>query len=158
MILTDIDDIRHTGVIVLRPNNSWSWRANVLFLTAFMVLSLIISTGFLMAGAWVVLPFSLLEIIVVGSCIYYSVNQCSRQEVITVTDHEVKIEAGVRKPNNNQTFQRAWAKFLVQKAQRPSEGPVLSIRSHGKTTEIGSFLNRRDKEDLVSQLRRIVPR
>ena len=93
MILTDIDDMRHTGVIVLRPNNSWSWRANVLFLTAFMVLSLVISTGFLMAGAWVILPFSLLEIIIVGSCIYYSVNQCSRQEVITVTDHEVKIEA-----------------------------------------------------------------
>ncbi len=158
MILTDIDDSTNTGVIVLRPNNSWSWRANVLFLSVFMAVSLTIATGFLIAGAWVILPFSLLEITVVGACIHYCVRQCSRQEVITVTDHEVTIEAGVSKPDNQKTFQRAWAKFFVHKPRRPWENPTLSIRSHGQTTEIGSFLNRRDKEDLVSQLRRIVPR
>ena len=157
MILTEIDDATNTGVIVLRPNKSWSWHANIVFLCVFMAISLAISTGFLLAGAWLILPFSILEISFVSACLYYCVRQCSRQEVITVSNHEVIIEAGVSRPNNQKTFQRAWAKFFVQKPQRPWETTKLSIRSHGQSTEIGSFLNRTDKEDLVSQLRRVVP-
>ena len=158
MVLTDIDDTTNTGVIVLRPNSSWSWRANVVFLSAFMGLSLIIGIGFLLAGAWVVMPYSLLEITVVGFCIHYCVKQCSRQEVITVTDHEVMIETGIRQPTDSQRFNRMWAKFFVQKPTRPWESMTLSIRSHGIETEIGSFLSPDDKDDLVSQLKRVVPR
>ena len=157
MVLTEIDDATNTGVIVLRPNKSWSWRANILFLCVFVAISLTISTGFLFVGAWLILPFSILEISFVSACLYYCVRQCSRQEVITVSNHEVIVEAGVKEPNNQKTFQRAWAKFFVQKPQRPWESLTLSIRSHGQTTEIGSFLNRTDKENLVSQLRRVVP-
>lgn len=157
MVLTDIDDTTNTGVIVLRPNHSWSWRANVLFLSVFMGVSLAIGMGFLLAGAWVIMPYSLLEITVVGLCIHYCVKQCSRQEVITVTDHEVTIESGVKKPAKSQRFNRMWSKFFVQKPSRPWDSMILGIRSHGIETEIGSFLNRSDKDDLVSQLRRVVP-
>ena len=158
MVLTDIDDNTQTGVIVLRPNNSWGWRANVVFLSVFMGVSLTIGTGFLIAGAWVVLPFSLLEISVVGYCLYYCVRQCSRQEVITVSDHEVMIETGIRQPTEARTFQRMWAKFFVTSPRRPWEDKTLSIRSHGIETEIGSFLSREDKDALVKQLRRVIPR
>ena len=57
MVFTDIDDDSRTGIIVLRPNHSWSWRANLWFLTVFFCLSLTIAVSFLLAGAWVVLPF-----------------------------------------------------------------------------------------------------
>ncbi len=86
MVLTDIDDETQTGVIVLRPNNSWGWRANVVFL--FGLHGCIADhpeNRFSNRGrAWVVLPFSLLEISVVGYCLYYCVRQCS-PEVITVS-------------------------------------------------------------------------
>ncbi len=158
MVLTEIDDATNTGVIILRPNKSWSWRANILFLSVFVAISLTISIGFLLAGAWLILPFSIIEISFISGCLYYCVRQCSRQEVITVSRNEVTIEAGMKKPNRRKIFHRAWAKFFVLQPKRPWENTTLSIRSHGQATEIGSFLNRTDKEDLVSHLRRVTPR
>ena len=157
MIVADIDENSHTGIIILRPNNSWNWRANLLFLFILMAVSLSIAFGFLMAGAWVILPFSILELSVVAYCIYYCARQCSRQEVITISDFEVRIERGTRKPAAKETFQRMWAKFFVQTPRHPWDPVGLTIRSHGRESEIGSFLSRTDKRDLVSMLKRVVP-
>lgn len=157
MIVTDIDDSNRTGIIILRPNHSWSWRANLIFLSVFMGVSLTISLGFLMVGAWVILPFSLIEITVVALCMHYCVKQCSRQEVITVSDYEVKIERGVRAACEEETFHRMWAKFFVCKPKHPWDPLAVSIRSHGQESEIGSFLSKRDKQDLVAELKRVVP-
>jgi len=158
MVLTEIDDSTNTGVIVHRPNNSWSWRANISFLSVFMGVSLTIACGFVLTGAWVILSFSLLEIAILGACIHHCVRQCSRQEAITVTDYEITIESGIRKPLIQKTFKLTWAKFFVSKPVKPWESPTLSIRSHSEEIKIDSFLNQRDKDDLVSQLRRVVPR
>ncbi len=158
MVLTDIDDNTRTGTIVLRPNNSWSWRANLWFLCILLVVSFSIATGFLIAGAWVILPFTVIEMSVLGLCIHYCVKQCSRQEVITVSDHEVKIERGIRGPSEHEVFQRMWAKFFVKKPRHPWDPLKLSIASHGIESEIGAFLNQSDKSDLVKQLQRVIPR
>jgi uncharacterized membrane protein len=157
MVVTDIDETSRTGTIILRPNHSWSWRANVLFLSVLMVVSMTIAIGFLFAGAWVILPFSILEMTVVAFCIHYSVKQCKRQEVITISDYEVKIEQGIRGPSHVQTFIRMWATWFVHKPRHPWDPVSLVIRSHGQELEIGSFLNRRDKTDLVSQLKKVTP-
>ncbi len=61
MVVTDINETSCTGTIILRPNHSWSWRANVLFLCILMGVSMSIAIGFLFAGAWGILPFSILE-------------------------------------------------------------------------------------------------
>jgi len=157
MVLTNIDDKSGTGIIILRPNHSWSWHANVLFLSVFMGISLSIALGFLFAGAWVVVPYSVLEITVVALCLHYCVRQCSRQEVITISDYQVTIEKGIRRPLSQLTFHRMWAKFFVQQPSRPWGSLTLSIRSHGQETEIGSFLNRHDKDSLLNALKRVVP-
>lgn len=157
MVVTDIDENSRTGIIILRPNHSWSWRANVLFLSMLMGVSLAIAVGFLLAGAWVILPFTVLELTVVALCIHYCVRQCARQEVITISDFEVTIEQGIRGPIQQQTFQRMWAKFFVERPRHPWYPVSLFIRSHGQELEIGSFLNSRDKQNLVSQLKRVIP-
>lgn len=156
MVLADIDDNTHTGVLVLRPNQSWTWRANLYFLATLGCCSLFIATGFLLAGAWLVLPFTLVEMTVLGLCIHYCVKRCSLQEVITVSDYQVKIERGIRKPAEQQTYHRLWAKFFVSAPRHPWEPPQLCIASKGVSTEIGAFLNRQDKQTLVQHLKRIV--
>ena len=155
MIITDIDETHQTGTIVLRPNSSWSWHANLLFLSILMLVSLTIGFSFLIAGAWLVLPFSVLEMTFVVLCIHYCVRQCSRQEVIRISDHEVRIERGIREASQKETFQRIWAKFLVQPPKHPWDPAALFIQSHGRKAEIGSFLNRRDKYKLVSLLKQL---
>ena len=157
MVETDIDDDKRTGVIILKPNHSWTWRANVFFLSILFGVSFSIAVGFLSIGAWVVLPFSALEMLVVAICIHYCAKQCSRQEVITVSDFEVRIERGIRHPSEQETFQCMWAKFFIGQPGHPWDPVRVSIRSHGMESEIGSFLNHQDKENLLGQLKRIVP-
>ena len=155
MVIADIDDKRRTGIIILRPDNSWSWRANLVFLSVLMLVSLAIALGFLMAGAWVVLPFSVLELSVVAGCVYYCAKQRSRQEVIRISDFEVRVERGIRKPATQESFRRLWSKFFVQTPRHPWDPVGLVIRSHGRESEIGSFLGRTDKRKLVAMLKQV---
>lgn len=157
MILADIDDKTHTGRIVLRPNYSWTWRYNIYLLSTLLLISLAIGISFLMMGAWVILPFSILEMSVVLACMYYSVRQCSRQEVITVSEYEVRVEKGMKAPDETFSFQRLWSRFMVQPPKHRWDPAVVTIRSHGNDLELGSFLSRSDKEELISLLKRVVP-
>lgn len=156
MVEAHIDDSAHTGRIILKPNRSWSWQANLYLLYTLMAMSLTIGIGLAMMGAWVVLPYSLLEMAVLAGCIYYCVRQCNRQEVITISEHEVTVERGLREPEERRNWHRVWAQFLVKPARHPWDPDVVSIRSHGEEFEIGSFLSRKDKSQLIDQLRRVV--
>ncbi|MEX2327743.1 MAG: DUF2244 domain-containing protein [Pseudomonadales bacterium] len=156
MVKADIDDCAHTGRIILKPNASLRWRANLCLLYTLMGISLSIGFGFLLLGAWLVLPYSLLEMAFLALCMTYCVRQCNRQEVITISEHEVLIERGISGPSEHWNYQRMWAKFMVKAPRHPWDPAVVAIRSHGKELEIGSFLSRRDKSALIEQLRRVV--
>lgn len=157
MVQAQIDDRSHTGRIILKPNASWTWRANLWLLYTLMGLSFSIAIGFLMMGAWVVLAYSVTEMSVLTLSIYYCVRRCNQQEVITVSEHQVTIERGVKGPEQSWNYHRMWAKFLVKQPRHPWLPVVVAIRSHGKEVEIGEFLNEPDKSVLVSQLKRVVP-
>ena len=157
MVTADINDQTQTGQIILTPNASWSWKANLYLLYTLAGLSLSIGIGFMMLGAWVVLPYSILELLALTGCIYYCVLQCNRQEVIIVNEHEVRIQKGFRRPVETSNYHRLWAKFVVKAPRHPWDTEVISIASHGKEQELGSFLNQQDKSLLISQLKRVVP-
>ncbi len=156
MVLAEINEQALTGQIVLTPNFSWSWKANLYLLYTLMGVSLTIGMAFLVQGAWLVLPFSILEMLFLTSCIYYCLLKCDRQEVITISEHEVLIETGRKKPEQSRHFNRSWSQFLVSTPRHPWDPKKVSIRSHGKELEIGSFLNQRDKSELVGMLKRVV--
>lgn len=156
MVEARIDESAHTGQIVLRPNASWSWRANLYLLYTLTAVSVCFGVFFLFMGAWVILLYSLLELSVLGACLWYVVRQCNRQEVITITDHEVTVQRGIREPEESRNWHRVWAQFLIKPARHPWDPAVVSIRSHGEEYEIGSFLSKKDKAALISELRKIV--
>ena len=156
MVDSEIDDRRHVGRIILRPNASSSWHANLYLLYTLIALSTCIGIGFLWRGAWVILPYSMLEMAALSACLYYCMLRCRRQEVIIVSEHDVSIESGGRQPIQKTHFHRLWAQFLVKPPRHPWDPAVVSIRSHGQELEIGSFLSRRDKTVLIAELRRVV--
>lgn len=157
MIDAQIDDSSHTGQIILKPNASFTWQANLYLLYTLMAISLVVGVGFAIMGAWMILPYSVLELSILAVCIYLCVQKCNRQEVITVKEHEVLIEKGIRNPSETWSYHRLWAKFLVRPAKHPWDAQVVSIASHGKELELGSFLNRDDKIQLIALLKRVVP-
>jgi uncharacterized membrane protein len=74
MVIVNIDDISQTGQIILRPNYSWSWRFNLYILYTLISISLTLGIAFLVMGAWMVLPYSILELLLLLACMHYCLN------------------------------------------------------------------------------------
>ena len=138
---------------VLAPNCSISWPELRLFYAATCALALIIATVFTLGGLWLVIPFSGLEMLVLGIALYHTSRKVHRREVITLDRRRVRIEKGVRRVDESWEFETAGTR-LIDEAEKPGEGRrrlVLSAR--GKRVEIGDFLDYPEKEALAFQLK-----
>ena len=156
MVYSEINPDTGTGTIVLKPNNSATWRFNMMVVASLGVLGLLISTFFLIQGLWLIMPFSGLELLALFSCLYVCARANIKAEVITFTDDKVVIEQGRRFAEQSWEYHRTWAKIFVKQAKHEHQPPKVVIRSHGKETELGSFLNKDDKDALVKKLRKII--
>lgn len=144
------------GSILLQPNNSMSWRQNLLLLGLITTLSLVIAVGFYLAGAKAILPFSMLEVIALSAGTYYCAWQRQRKELITFQEHQVTVQKGFYQPLTTHHYHRLWCQLVIREAVHPWKAPSIHIRSHGKDLELGSFLNRQDKLILLDHLKKLL--
>ncbi len=158
MVSASFDTRSRIGRIILTPNRSWSWRANLLFLSTFSLVCLVIGTAFVLQGLWLVLPFSLLEAALVAMAFYYCSRRSYRQEVLTFSEDELLIERGIRRPTQRRVFKRLFARVFVRRPRHPWYPTRVAVRSHGQEVEIGEFLNPEDKDLLIRELRQMVER
>ena len=155
MILCDRND--NVEVIVLRPNQSWTWRANVYLIASIAVISITVGVTLTLQGYWLILPFTALELLVLTWCMAYCVRKTQRQEVLRLSRERLIFERGVKQPSERINVQRFFARFLF----RPSaarRGPEVALRCNGQETEIGSFLSDEEKTELAGLLRRTIDR
>ena len=142
--------------ITLTPNKSLSWKSNIFFILAISVTCGVIGIAFYIAGAFLILPFAGLEIILVGTCVYLVVQRSYKQEIITLTPEKLKIEKGISKPNQFWEYFRIWAFVVVEKPKHPWYPAHIVITSKGERVPIGDFLTEKEKLDLVDKLRNII--
>ena len=131
-------------------------RSNILFILAISVTCGVIGIAFYIAGAFLILPFAGLEIILVGTCVYLVVQRSYKQEIITLTPEKLKIEKGISKPNQFWEYFRIWAFVVVEKPKHPWYPAHIVITSKGERVPIGDFLTEKEKLDLVDKLRNII--
>lgn len=130
-----------------------SWRGNQIFLLSMICLSGMISTGFALIGAWVILPFAGLEMLTLGSALYYVSWKLSYQEVIVITEDSVTVDKGVYKPRKSWLFTREDLSLSVQPQVHEWSTPVIQLRHKQSLVEIGEFLNQSDCRSLLSLLK-----
>ena len=142
--------------IILKPNASFSWAANLQLLYGLLIISLAIGLGFVYVGAWVILPYSIILLSVLTACIHYCVKRCNLQEVITIEEFEVSLQRGHRAPSEELSFHRLWAKFVIRAPKHPLDPSTVTLLSQGEEYEIGSFLSAKDKSQLIKVLKQLV--
>ena len=152
MVTCDFAPRGKEGTILLQPNNSMSWRINLLLFAAMTVLSMTIAIGFFIAGAGVILPFSLLELLALFIGTYYCLWQRQRKELITFAEHEVIVQKGFYRPKATHRYHRLWCQLIIRHPTHPWKTTAVLLRSHGKELELGSFLNQQDKAILIERL------
>jgi hypothetical protein len=99
--LAESDD--RQKVFVIQPNPPLAWS------TLFGVFAA-------MAGLPLVLPFSGLEVLVLGVALYLSAVRGSVREVIRIQDAAVVYEAGRSAPVVTRTFQRHWTRVVLEQS------------------------------------------
>ena len=146
----------YVGQIVLRPNNSMSWRATRYFLGTPMTISFIVAGAFTFNGYWVILPFTVLEMSILAGCLYYIARRNHIQQVVRFGPEEVVIETGYKEPEQRIHWQRFFTKILVNRARHPWYPSRVTMRCRDEEQEIGSFLSGEEKQTLIRDLRAMV--
>ncbi|MDH3386559.1 MAG: DUF2244 domain-containing protein [Gammaproteobacteria bacterium] len=138
---------------VLSPNCSISWHELVLLYIFTCVVALAIGIFFTIQGMWLVLPFSGLEMLALGACLYLTSRKVYRKEVITLDQRRIRIEKGVQQVSQSWEFETPWIRLIDEQTGARDRQRKLAIGSHGNYVEVGAFLDNSEKERLAFQLK-----
>lgn len=105
-------------------------------------------------GAWLILPFCGAELLLLGYCLYTSMQRSSVCEVITITEKWVKIEKGRYKLEQRYEFIKGWTTIDLERPLIKGYPSRLSVRSQGKQIEIGQFLVESERKALALELKK----
>lgn len=156
MVETNINENTGLSIIVLRPNNSASWQFNMIIVGSLSLIAFVISTYFALQGLWLIFPFAGIEVGFLFICLYLRMRANINTEVITFDKDTLLVERGYYHAEQSWKYHRIWAKIYVKTPERRGYPKRIFIRSHGKELELGSFLNKKDKELLIKSLKNVV--
>jgi uncharacterized membrane protein len=148
----DVEPLR----IEIRPNCSLSVRGAELFFASCCIVPV---GGFLaLRGFWPVLPFFGLEIALLGWALRVSLERRFHSQTITVTESQVSVESRERAHRAEVVFPRHWAQVKLRRPAASLHPSRLTIESHGRACELGSFLTEEERRGLALRLQRLIGR
>ncbi len=156
MVATQYGDSESPRRFLIRPNCSLPWRGVVRFYCGILVLSFGIAIAFALMGAWLILPFAGLEMLVLGIALYTVARRNTRWQQISIGRDSVDVVEEVYGRQQRQSFQRAWAQVVHRRAHIKGYPSRLFIRSHGRAVEVGACLNEYEKKTLAYELKRVM--
>lgn len=110
-------------------------------------------------GYWPVLPFAAAEMVGVGLALKYSLaRQHKQHEIITLSENDVRIESGAGAHYVEIVFPRHWAQVKLRRPASRLHPSRLTIESHGRRYEVGSFLTEQERRGLADRLARLIGR
>src|SRR5210317_1468381 len=119
--------------IVLSPNCSISWRELVLFYLATCLIALAVGLFFTLQGLWLVLPFSGLEMLALGTGLYVTSRKAYRREVITLDKDCTRIEKGVQRVHQSWEFKTPWVRVIDQPQDTRRSSRRLALGMSGES-------------------------
>jgi uncharacterized membrane protein len=144
--------------IEICPNCSLSVRGAAMFFGSLCVISFSIAGMLTVLGFWPVLPFAGLEMLGLGWALQVSLRRRFHGQTITVTDADVRIESRDKVNYSQVVFPRHWAQVKLRRPASRLHPSRLTIESHGRQCELGSFLTEAERRGLAVRLQCLVGR
>ena len=135
--------------LVARRNNSLSSTGRLLVFGFIFVVSIGIALAFAALGAWMILPFAGLEMLVLYLAFRYVDRHAGDYERIEVAGERVAVELFEAGRTQHHEFNRSWAQVVVS-----GDGSRLALRSHGRELEIGHYVNDGQRLKIARELKR----
>ncbi|SDG40796.1 Uncharacterized membrane protein [Limimonas halophila] len=137
---------------ILTPHRSLSRRGFALVMGVFAALSFGVGTAFFLAGAWPVLGLCGLEVLLVYAAFKANFRAARMYETVTVTRDDLTVaRVSPRGDAQHWRFQPAWLQVWMD--DPPRHDSQLTLRSHGRSLTIGTFLTAHERADFARALR-----
>lgn len=158
MLLPDMPQEQTEGAlcIVVRVNASLTMRVALLLFGAFLFAGTVFSAGFVLLGAWPVVPFIGAELLVAGAVVCFVCRHRQRGEGIELCGDLLRVVQRRGRRVLHHDFQRYWAHVVLEPVQDGWYPSRLVIRSHGREVEVGAGLGEEERAALAQLLRRSV--
>lgn len=143
-----------SACILLQPNQSLSLSGNLWVFISLVAVSLGISLAFALAGAWIILPFAGLELLLLAVLFGYVYLEGSRREVIRISGERVLLDCcrGYREQSiYHREFARDSLAVLVRMGAS-TEPASVSFSGPEGCLEVGDFLTDAERAELVQKL------
>ena len=138
---------------IIKPNSSLSWQGNKIFFFILFFLSFVIAFSFAMAGMWLIIPFTGLEMILLGAALAYCYIKNSQYEVVKIDDDNVSVSLIKLRTKKVIGCKKYWAKFVLNKPRLRGYPHKLVLRSAGREMEIGALLTDDERIKLAAMLK-----
>jgi uncharacterized membrane protein len=139
--------------LVARRNDSLGVRGRRRFFASMAVVSFGIALAWSARGAWMVLPFALVEMMVLYAALLLLERHADDFESITIEGDRLLVERRDRGAVSRHEFNTYWARLVVTRG--PAAGQTgLALRSHGKEVSVGSFLTDDQRASLAGELQK----
>jgi uncharacterized membrane protein len=138
---------------VLTPHRSLSPPGFVLFMSALGVVSFATGLAFAVMGAWPVLGFFGLDVLIVYIAFKLNYRAARQSETVEIASPDLVItRTDARGRSRSVSFNAYWAR--VQLSEQPSGRSILSVGSHGRRVRVGAFLSEDERRDFAAALSR----
>ena len=127
-----------------------NWPQNRRILIAMFVVNMIIGIGFAMIGGWLILPFAGLEILAVGTGMYYVCWKLNFKHIVTVEAESFTLQKGVYFPKHEWRWQKSQTRLIRVAPRYRLSPPQLWLVNLNQRIELAEFLDRKDKKQAIS--------
>ncbi len=150
-----MDDTKpKTWRAILTPHRSLSREGFLILMTVIVGLNLTVGLFFYVIGAWPVVGFMGLDVVLIWWAFRANFADARRAEHIEITSDELVFRRLAEdRPAQEQRFARRWVRVeLEEDRERELVGP-LYLRFGGKRTEIASFLGGQERLSFANALK-----
>lgn len=144
--------------IEIRPNCSLSVRGARCFFAGVCVVPLGLGGVFAVNGFWPILPFAGLEMALLAWALRAALERRFHSQTITVSEADVSIESRASGRSDRVVFPRHWAQVKLRRPAASLHPSRLTIESHGRQCELGSFLTEEERRGLALRLQFLIGR
>ena len=139
--------------VILKPNTSLGSRGFWLLMIGISVFGLIAGVGFVAVGAWPVLGFFGLDILLIYLGFKINYRRARRYERISLGKRVLVVDqVSASGRINRWQVEPSWLRVQVTSASKHDRQLILS--SHGQSVNIGSFLAPDERSELASVLKK----
>ncbi len=137
--------------LTLRPHRSLSRRGFAILMGLLCAVSFAAGTAFVAVGAWPVVGFLGIDVLLVWIAFRVSFAHGRARERLTLHEDRFEIERIDRQGRRERrSLEPYW--LTVELADEGAGAPLVRLRSHGKATIVGKFLGAGERVELARTL------